>query len=1382
MADENIYVDIKVDMSELEKAQQTSKKIENKFKDGIKIKFVTEDSELNQSEDQIDKMDGQKVNVYVKVHDDGSLKNANDQLGKMPGHAISAKNALSKLSGGLKSVGSMLNIAAAGLQNVGNNMEMIGRLGLIGGTIAGGGIVAGLGKLVTAGVESANSMEDVQAQLKAQGVQGKALKNTFAEVRSYAEKSAFGMTDLGDGISAVNSQVGDIEKSTKVAEEFGTALMAAGKSSDGLKDVAFNLGQLGTGTFSKADFKELIKGVPSMAQALAKLQGGDSSWEAFNKALGDDPSTKEIERTGNALDYVLEAITKYNKETNALEESQNRLSAVFDNMKEKVSNTLGDIAKSSGLTGANGKLAKSLNNLFKGFEKNTPLIEKFYSKLGDLAVDVSKKIADFDYQAFFSGLKDGFNDFKASLKEVKDYIDSVFNENPEMGQFFDKVKNYFTGGETGAKGLGKGLVKGLQSSIGLVGGGVAVKGLSSVISMLSVGISLAGELAGGLSKITPSGLSFGGGGSKSPDVTESGLLDKIKKQLGKIKKQKIKVDPNEFVPTIDYTKTKDPGKIKQFASTLATTLSTNVDAAKLKMDKPITKTKQFFSGISKGLGGAVKAGGRAVKTGAGKLASGLKSVAGGLVGIGTDILAITTAVQMFDNLPDANVIGEGFIKIGAVMIGMNTINTVSGAVNKLLGVDAVAGALGNLVNAGSIVALSMAVKQLKDLPDQNEIQSAMGKLTMFMLETTALTTIKGVGALASGGLTAIAEGIGAFTTALSAGSILALTQAVKSLSDLPSDGEIETGMSRLTSIMNKMEELNDAIETGFWQSLGDKLSTDNMSGTVNNLVEMGTGLSELTNVSIPDPTTIDNLVKSIRAVVDGLGDGNFLDELGALFTNLGEKWKTDVQGGTMENFTQMVGELQKVASIPPVPEGQIDALITSIKTVVGKMKELTSEGGILNEAENYKGMGNLVSQIDGVVGDLASITTSLSTIQGKALNAKTLAEQTNIAIDGMKSALDQLRSALSGITDSATGQTIGEDVTSDVISGGGNSASGKRNLSTGEMTGIDMVLEQINGIVTKLATLGETLVDIQEAKANADQIKTAMEQLMASLSQILESMRSDAMDDVMQGIDSSAVQDAINGINEFVQSVQNAIKGVANIQPEANVQGVNLGNKVVEGFRQGIKNGNMQQSVSQALNNMQQIGQTAGEALKNGFTSGVSGMADAAIKEVDAIQQALNGLTVPTLDLQITSNVSELASQISSLQSAANNFKLPTLPTAGLSRGGEVAYRAKGGAIGKIFSSIFKPRGTDTVPAMLTEGEYVQSRPAVNFWGKGMMEAINSRNVGRVSELMQRQIGRANQTYNYNTYNTTNNPTVNQTFNGGNSQDYNHLASLIRGM
>ena len=48
--------------------------------------------------------------------------------------------------------------------------------------------------------------------------------------------------------------------------------------------------------------------------------------------------------------------------------------------------------------------------------------------------------------------------------------------------------------------------------------------------------------------------------------------------------------------------------------------------------------------------------------------------------------------------------------------------------------------------------------------------------------------------------------------------------------------------------------------------------------------------------------------------------------------------------------------------------------------------------------------------------------------------------------------------------------------------------------------------------------------------------------------------------------------------------------------------------------------------------------------------------------------------------------------------------------------GGEVNYLAAGG----------RPRGTDTVPAMLTPGEFIMSRGAVQAMGLGNMEAINS--------------------------------------------------------
>ena len=56
----------------------------------------------------------------------------------------------------------------------------------------------------------------------------------------------------------------------------------------------------------------------------------------------------------------------------------------------------------------------------------------------------------------------------------------------------------------------------------------------------------------------------------------------------------------------------------------------------------------------------------------------------------------------------------------------------------------------------------------------------------------------------------------------------------------------------------------------------------------------------------------------------------------------------------------------------------------------------------------------------------------------------------------------------------------------------------------------------------------------------------------------------------------------------------------------------------------------------------------------------------------------------------------------------------------GLARGGPV-YRNAGG-------SIFKPRGTDTVPAMLTPGEFVIRKSAVDSVGTGALSAINKGN------------------------------------------------------
>src|SRR5688500_17561399 len=63
----------------------------------------------------------------------------------------------------------------------------------------------------------------------------------------------------------------------------------------------------------------------------------------------------------------------------------------------------------------------------------------------------------------------------------------------------------------------------------------------------------------------------------------------------------------------------------------------------------------------------------------------------------------------------------------------------------------------------------------------------------------------------------------------------------------------------------------------------------------------------------------------------------------------------------------------------------------------------------------------------------------------------------------------------------------------------------------------------------------------------------------------------------------------------------------------------------------------------------------------------------------------------------------------------------------GYATGGVVKYLARGG-----FGDRWRPRGTDTVPAMLTPGEGVLNVAAMNRLGTSALEALNS---GRMSSI-----------------------------------------------
>lgn len=186
-----------------------------------------------------------------------------------------------------------------------------------------------------------------------------------------------------------------------------------------------------------------------------------------------------------------------------------------------------------------------------------------------------------------------------------------------------------------------------------------------------------------------------------------------------------------------------------------------------------------------------------------------------------------------------------------------------------------------------------------------------------------------------------------------------------------------------------------------------------------------------------------------------------------------------------------------------------------------------------------------------------------------------------------------------------------------------------------------------------------------------------------------------------------------------------------------------------------------------------QLNQLAGLEVNNGGITAVVGQIKTALQEL----QGLSGLLELDIQVKLTSkfktSVNTVVKQINAgkkrIQDAMK--KIPSAITkhisvtitasvntrsavASITRGAErvraiadsihpakggMVYRAKGGSIP------WKRRGTDTVPAMLTPGEYVHNKRAVSTFGIDFMRKVNNLDVkGAMNELMHKAGGMAN--------------------------------------
>lgn len=157
----------------------------------------------------------------------------------------------------------------------------------------------------------------------------------------------------------------------------------------------------------------------------------------------------------------------------------------------------------------------------------------------------------------------------------------------------------------------------------------------------------------------------------------------------------------------------------------------------------------------------------------------------------------------------------------------------------------------------------------------------------------------------------------------------------------------------------------------------------------------------------------------------------------------------------------------------------------------------------------------------------------------------------------------------------------------------------------------------------------------------------------------------------------------------------------------------------------------------------------------------ISSKASSAANNMSWLNQVLSSMNDKTIT--ITVNTPGLSTAISGLQtltstagSAVRNLGNRVISNY-VSTGGKIHYLANGG-------TPFKPKGTDTVPAMLTPGEWVINRKASRAFGDNFMRKINNMDIpGAMDALMSRSkwIPNGNISYTTNNYN---NQSVTQNF------------------
>ena len=1329
-------INLQVDKRELSDAHKEYQKIENQIK-----KLNNEKLNLKGDSSDVDKINKELQELYAKqkqidqdtVDIQVKLDNYNQVMSQLNGIANATKR-IQNFGKSLNNIGKSMTGIFSGVSNnpIGKFTHFLTQ-GI--GYSSLYRLTSGFMNMVESSFSGAINRMDTIANsyrtFEAMNFDSSVVESSIADL----EDRILGLpTTLNDAISQVtmlSAITNDLPKSVRIFDAFNNAILAFGGTQEQANRAITQFSQaMGTGKIDARTYLSLTDAqmTPALAKVAEMLGYSSENMGEFKSALGEGEVS--IEEFTDALILLNEngydtmrALNSLAKE-NAIKSigssmivMQTQVQKGWQSIIQEISDTLealgyGSIAQNIAKFG--NFIRDGMMNISTFINQNRDKVGQFLDWLIDKFNALKEELSKFDFGSFVEGVKS----FSGVFDALKDGLSTLYD-------MFKSLANFVGGGDT-SKGLGRLLTGWLTFGYGMrLVGTLINKSMTPLNTLAGLGQHL---LKNG--KISSNNKLFGFANSST------GLFGAL------------------------------TGKNK------------NVDSSgKITSSFDINGFKNSMANIAK------------------------------LAGMGGTIILYAKALEQIDKaIPDD--IGSFTPKLVTLIGTMSVMAGLSGAMGKItdiVGIENELVGVASLLGAGGALWLiAQAVGEIdKKVPDN--IGNFASKMANMGIAIGGIGIVIGaLGALASAGnglggtimilgelftisfaltLQIVAESISAM-----ADSVVDIGNALKKFGKIKIDKEgVSTNLKTVTDALDQLSEWSG----GFWGAIGklaqQKVDEGNIaqaSSNLNQLLDVADAMQNVSNIQEVDAERFETAISSIKSILETFDKYLPLPSVNTGTNNTENLTNVSEQ---INAISTLVSALNNFSSqgIPQFDEKTLTTTIDKINAVVTKLKEIKFpdvKAGASLTGENAQ---NLVSVLDGLVQIVPKINeviktvnetpvdsdafknalTSIADLLGSINNDLMPNGQTRIgynlkefidaetvqnvvdALNNLSTLVNSASSFMQNYADKAVDwETLKENINTIMESFNGTiDGEGAVEINTDKLETLSSAIGTFETITNKLETIGGKQVNFDNIDAMIDRIQT----IISSLS-TLTSVES-----------ANTLTEQVNTLITTFQTLLTTLEG---FDERFLTIGTGWGNNLFQGFSDADVSGQCVEYIEEMIAtltaiDMTPVGTDYGNEIVSGFSNAVANMPSAISSVASSLYNYSSSFAQAGTSLG--------NSFADSFNSAVSNIDVPDVNVEHDSRGGEVPtqYYAKGG---------FTKKGTDTIPAMLTPGEFVVSRKAVERVGVPFLRKINSMDFkGAFKSLMSARGENSIQaTYNQTINNTTNNNYGDRsvTINGGNER------------